>query len=81
MTAAALRCAVISDPRIFENEPACTCNYSSSDYMVVKGFPLLLLFFFSFLLILLPLFSAASRQMLQTEREHSVALEMVCSVH
>jgi len=46
MTAAALRCAVISDPRIFENEPACTCNYSSSDYMVVKGFPLPLLFFF-----------------------------------
>lgn len=38
-------------------------------------------FFFSFLLILLPLFSAASRQMLQMEREHSVALEMVCSVH
>lgn len=45
VTAAALSCAVISDPRIFENEPVCTGNYAGSGYMAVKG-SLLLLFFF-----------------------------------
>lgn len=45
MTAAALSHAVISDPRIFENEPVCTSNYSSSGYMAVNGSLLPLLFF------------------------------------
>jgi len=48
MTAAALSCAAVSDPRMFENEPVCTSNYSSSVYMVVKASLLPLLFFNSF---------------------------------
>lgn len=50
MTTAALSCAAISDPRIFENEPVCTSSYSSSSYMVVKGslLPLFLKKFNSF---------------------------------
>lgn len=78
MTTAALRCAVISDPRIFENEPTWNSNYSSSNYTLVKGSPSST-FFFSFL-ILIPL-SLTMRQMLQMERGCSVALGMVCSVH
>lgn len=60
MTAAALSHAVISDPRIFENEPVCTSNYSSSGYMAVNGslLPLLLFNFNSFSL-------SRPRQMLQ----------------
>lgn len=46
MTTAALRCAVISDPRIFENEPTWNSNYSSSNYTLVKGSPSSTFFFF-----------------------------------
>lgn len=34
VTAAALSWAVISDLPIFENEPVCTSNYSSSGYVL-----------------------------------------------
>lgn len=44
MTAAALSCAVSSDPHVFESEPVCTGNYSSLGHIVMKGSLFSLLF-------------------------------------
>lgn len=44
MTAAALSCAVTSDPHVFESEPVCTSSCSSLGHVIVKGSLLFLLF-------------------------------------
>lgn len=44
MTAAALSCAVTSDPQVFEREPVCTWDYSSLGHVVMKGSLFSLLF-------------------------------------
>lgn len=44
MTAAALSCAVTSDPYVFQSEPVCTSNYSSLGHVIMKGSLFSLLF-------------------------------------